>query len=195
MDPHEVLQFTCDGPKAAQNIAEAGGTDSRGEPVDRVSDDALVVEVQASGTIGDYVWADENADGVQDAGEKGIAGATVTLVLPDGTTISTVTNASGLYLFSALEAGTYKAELVLSSIPDPAEGSNKITTAGSFTIDLAEGESFLDADFGIATELPVTGVSADMLALMAMMLLLAGGVALVATRRRDTDNGQGSIAA
>jgi hypothetical protein len=75
--------------------------------------------VLASATIGDTVWSDENANGIQDNGEKGIAGATVRLTLPDATTIDTVTNANGLYLFSGLEAGTYKSELILSSIPKP----------------------------------------------------------------------------
>jgi len=151
--------------------------------------------VLASGTIGDTVWSDENDNGIQDNGEKGIAGATVRLTLPDGTTIQMNTNANGLYLFSALEAGAYKSELILSSIPDPAESSLKLTTAGSFTIQLADGESFLDADFGVVATLPKTGISADSLALIAVALLGAGGLAVLSTRRRQDDLGEGDIAA
>jgi LPXTG-motif cell wall-anchored protein len=152
-------------------------------------------EVAASATIGDTVWSDENDNGVQDNGEKGIAGATVRLTLPDGTTIQMNTNANGNYLFSGLEAGTYKSELILSSIPDPSEGTLKLTTAGSFTIQLADGESFLDADFGVVAALPKTGISADSLALIALALLLAGGLAVLATRKREVDHGEGDIVA
>jgi LPXTG-motif cell wall-anchored protein len=152
-------------------------------------------EVAASGTIGDTVWSDENDNGVQDNGEKGIAGATVRLTLPDGTTITMNTNANGLYLFSGLEAGEYKSELILSSIPDPAEGSLKLTTAGSFTIQLADGESFLDADFGVVAALPKTGLSADNLGLIALTLLILGGLAVLSTRRREDGRGDGDIAA
>ncbi|MDK1019245.1 MAG: SdrD B-like domain-containing protein, partial [Actinomycetota bacterium] len=144
-------------------------------------------EVAASGIIGDTVWSDENDNGIQDNGEKGIAGATVRLTLPDGTTIEMNTNANGLYLFSGLAAGEYTSELILSSIPDPAEGSLKLTTAGSFTIQLADGESFLDADFGVVAALPKTGISADSLALIAIALLLAGSLAVLTTRRRESN--------
>ncbi len=33
-----------------------------------------------NGSVGDFVWNDLNKDGVQDAGEPGIAGVTVRLV-------------------------------------------------------------------------------------------------------------------
>ncbi|MCP6646172.1 MSCRAMM family adhesin SdrC, partial [Klebsiella pneumoniae] len=41
--------------------------------------------------LGDYVWEDSNKDGSQKSNEKGIAGVTVTLTKPDGTTESVVT--------------------------------------------------------------------------------------------------------
>jgi LPXTG-motif cell wall-anchored protein len=151
-------------------------------------------EVLASATIGDTVWNDENQNGLQDNGEKGIAGARVTLTMPDSSAVEAVTNSNGLYLFAGLEAGQYTAALVLSSIPAPSEGENKLTTAGSFTIQLAADQSYLNADFGIASELPKTGVSADILSLIALGLLLAGGVTLLATRKKH-GNGQTDIAA
>jgi hypothetical protein len=39
-----------------------------------------------TGSIGDYVWADADADGVQDSGEFGISGVTVRLYGADGVT-------------------------------------------------------------------------------------------------------------
>jgi len=184
---------TCEatGAAVAGQYANVGtATDNNGiEPTVTDTDQSHYFgqEVAANATIGDTVWSDENANGVQDNGEKGIAGATVRLTLPDGSTIEMNTNANGLYLFSGLEAGEYKSELILSSIPDPSEGSLKLTTAGSFTIQLADGQSFLDADFGVVAALPNTGVSADQLAVIALLLVAAGASALFATRRRETN--------
>ncbi|MFI3702243.1 accessory Sec-dependent serine-rich glycoprotein adhesin, partial [Streptococcus uberis] len=58
-------------------------------------------------TIGDTVWEDTNKDGIQDAGEPGIPGVTVTLTNPDGTTVTTTTDANGHYEFTDLPNGDY----------------------------------------------------------------------------------------
>ncbi|MBK9463110.1 MAG: carboxypeptidase regulatory-like domain-containing protein [Sphingobacteriales bacterium] len=57
--------------------------------------------------MGDYVWLDANGDGIQDAGETGISGITVTLTYPDGTTATTTTDANGNYVFTGLAPGDY----------------------------------------------------------------------------------------
>ncbi|MEN8040749.1 MAG: SdrD B-like domain-containing protein, partial [Actinomycetota bacterium] len=189
-DEH-TLTFVFDGPipEGNVNIAGIAASDKWGRSVPRVEDDARVGRLAASATIGDFVWNDENADGIQDADEKGIAGAKVKLTLPDGTTQEAVTNANGLYLFSGLAAGEYTAELILSSIPAPPEGDNKITTAKSFTVDLVDDQQFLTADFGVVAELPKTGITADLFALAAMALLLAGtGILLVVRKPEDEDD-------
>ena len=62
--------------------------------------------VPPSGTIGNFVWLDTNANGIQDAGEPGIPGVTVTLNGPDGTQ-TTTTDGAGAYLFTGLRAGSY----------------------------------------------------------------------------------------
>ncbi|MBL0026216.1 MAG: hypothetical protein IPO98_15070 [Saprospiraceae bacterium] len=63
-------------------------------------------------SIGDFVWEDLNANGVQDVGEPGIPGVSVTLTGTDGNgtpvNLNTNTNGLGLYLFSNLVPGTYK---------------------------------------------------------------------------------------
>ncbi len=61
-------------------------------------------------TVGDYVWNDSNADGIQTAGETGIAGVTLTLTGTNGSggsvTDHTTTNGSGAYLFTECRAAT-----------------------------------------------------------------------------------------
>ncbi len=61
------------------------------------------------GAIGNYVWVDENSDGLQDAGEPGIPNVAVQLSedtdgdgVPDTVVATTVTDAAGGYLFTNL---------------------------------------------------------------------------------------------
>eukprot|EP01125_Pyxidicula_operculata_P005028 TRINITY_DN1851_c0_g1_i10.p1 TRINITY_DN1851_c0_g1~~TRINITY_DN1851_c0_g1_i10.p1 ORF type:complete len:5571 (-),score=1863.18 TRINITY_DN1851_c0_g1_i10:137-16849(-) len=50
--------------------------------------------------IGDYVWSDANRNGIQDAGEMGIAGVSVQLVsFTGGVLDTTVTDSDGYYIF------------------------------------------------------------------------------------------------
>jgi hypothetical protein len=64
-----------------------------------------------NGQIGDFVWNDLNGNGCQDAGEPGISSVKVDLYAGCGVAgtpvASTLTDASGHYLFSGLCPGTY----------------------------------------------------------------------------------------
>ena len=109
----------------------------------------------AQGAIGDTVFFDWNGNGQQDPGEAGIPGVTVELYDSDGTTLlfSTVTDATGFYLFPSLPPGTY-----VVSVPAPGSGgvpSGYTLTASpdsppalTHTVNLGVDEIFLDADFG-----------------------------------------------
>ena len=63
------------------------------------------------GSISNFVFEDTNQNGIQDPGEPGVAGATVTLLDSGGNPIpgipSQVTAADGLYLFDELPPGDY----------------------------------------------------------------------------------------
>jgi hypothetical protein len=54
--------------------------------------------------IGDFAWTDTDGNGVQDAGEPGLAGVKATL----NTGTSVVTGPDGAYAFTGLEDGTYQ---------------------------------------------------------------------------------------
>lgn len=80
-------------------------------------------------SLGDLVWNDLNANGIQDAGEPGISGATVNLLNNLGVQVATTTtNASGIYSFTGLTPGTYTAEVVKPAgfdiLTDKTVGSN-----------------------------------------------------------------------
>ncbi|MEM7535766.1 MAG: SdrD B-like domain-containing protein [Chloroflexota bacterium] len=60
-------------------------------------------------SVGDYVWEDLNANGIQDTGEPGVEGVTVELFEVGNTTplASTTTDGNGLYSFTDLHPGEY----------------------------------------------------------------------------------------
>ena len=64
------------------------------------------------GSIGDFVFRDDNSNGIQDAGEPGIAGVKVNLY--KGTTFQATltTDANGIYTFGGLTSGAYQIEVV-----------------------------------------------------------------------------------
>jgi hypothetical protein len=115
---------------------------------------------ERTATLGDRVWLDTNANGVQDAGELGLAGVTVKLLNSAGATVNTLTtDANGNYLFNNLSPGDYAVQVVVpagymvsgkdlggndatDSDIDPATGKTILTT-------LSAGENDLSWDAGL----------------------------------------------
>jgi SdrD B-like domain/PKD domain len=114
--------------------------------------------------LGDYVWNDTNRDGIQNNGEVGISGVTVTLTRPNGTTISTTTDGSGFYFFGSLAAGTYSVTFTTpsgyvaspSNVGNDALDSDPINgTVSGIVLGQGEVNSTIDAGFNIPA--PITG--------------------------------------
>jgi LPXTG-motif cell wall-anchored protein len=99
----------------------------------------IIVEPEL-GSIGDTVWLDTNGNGILDGSEAGIAGIDVSISGP--VVASTTTAADGTYGFGDLPAGTYAVTV------GTGPAGTELTTVGAFTVDLAEGGDFVDADFG-----------------------------------------------
>ena len=121
--------------------------------------------VRDAGTasIGDSVWLDLNADGVESGGEPGIGGVTVELwedtdgngaLDPafDMLIATTVTDANGGYRFAGLDAGRYFTRVDGSTLPGGTPSGALVRTNGtgdvSQLIGLSEGEVFTEADLG-----------------------------------------------
>jgi|GEM_PF-1638909 len=128
---------------------------SGGEPTSGYTNNTLDFGLKGTGSIGDYVWADTNGDGIQTAGELGLEGVVVVLTYPDGTTKSTTTNASGNYLFSNLGPGTYNVNFTspVGATPSPATQGTDVTkdsdpVADNVTVMLAAGQNRTDIDAG-----------------------------------------------
>lgn len=98
--------------------------------------------------IGNFVWLDANRNGIQDAGEQGIANVVVELYDADGRFIaSAVTDASGNYIFSS-GVGTRTASRVygLNLTPNTeyilgVRGSQSALAGLSFTQAAADGSA------------------------------------------------------
>jgi hypothetical protein len=100
------------------------------------------------GSIGDRVWKDYDADGVQDAGEPGLVCWTVTLI-QDGTVLSSQqTGADGLYLFENLPAGNYTVQVTRKAGYTQTFDLDGLLTPNVATASLALGENRRDVDFG-----------------------------------------------
>ena len=84
-------------------------------------------------SLGDRVWFDTNRNGIQDAGEAGVPGVTVTLYRADGTEVAmTTTDGNGTYGFTSLQPGEYY--LVFSNLP-PGYAFTELNQGGDTTRD------------------------------------------------------------
>ncbi|MRR28947.1 hypothetical protein EG834_01115, partial [bacterium] len=115
--------------------------------------------VGCTGTIGDFVWLDANANGIQDGIETGLPGATVNIYDSTGTTLipgqpTITTNASGAYQFTGLCKGTYVVKVVppagYTASPSFQGGDvTKDSNGSPATVTLpADNSSDLNIDFG-----------------------------------------------
>jgi protocatechuate 3,4-dioxygenase beta subunit len=110
--------------------------------------------------IGDFVWDDKDADGIQDSDEVGIAGVTVNLLDATGAVVDTTsTDPTGYYLFSDLMPGRYAVQFVAPTgyfvspqdqgADDAADSDADRTTATTAFTELSEGEEDLTWDCGL----------------------------------------------
>lgn len=111
--------------------------------------------------VGNYVWLDENSDGIQDAGEPGLANVTVQLKNNAGTVLATtITDSHGGYLFKGLAPGNYYLQVLSTSLPAGMTQTTTYTNPGTdfgnqdqssvngYSVHLTSGGENLTADFG-----------------------------------------------
>lgn len=109
-------------------------------------------------SLGDYVWNDVNADGVQDAWELPLPGVVLTLTgdlnadnILD--TLTTTTNAGGGYWFSHLPAGTFTVTVDTATLPAGLDNPTYDLDSGTVSPDsqavvTLTGAPNFDVDFG-----------------------------------------------
>jgi fimbrial isopeptide formation D2 family protein/uncharacterized repeat protein (TIGR01451 family) len=109
-------------------------------------------------SLGDRVFLDLDADGVQDANEAGLAGVTVNLLDALGTVIGTTqTNAGGLYDFAGLAPGQYGVQVVTPAtyevsprdVGNDALDSDALANGTIPPVMLFSGDARTDLDAGL----------------------------------------------
>lgn len=146
---------------------------------DLTVDAGIVQRETNTAKLGDRLWYDTDRDGVQDTGETGVAGVTVTLAgagadgvfgTADDIARTTTTNSTGNYLFSNLAAGQYRVSFgavagynftTANAGGNDATDSDVNASGVSHTVTLAIGQSDLTVDAGIAQRPVTTGAIGD----------------------------------
>jgi hypothetical protein len=125
------------------------------------TDDVIVtVNNNLCARIGDFVWEDLDADGIQDAGEPGIQGVTVNLLDDNGNTLeTTTTDPTGFYEFTDLVPGDYIVEFAtpagFSATPADQGGDDTVDSdanladgrTATITINQGDDNPTIDAGF------------------------------------------------
>ena len=110
--------------------------------------------------IGDFVWEDQNGNGVQDAGEPGVNNVTVRLLDASSNVVAAVTtDAQGRYAFTNLLSATYLVEFVAPGgmvFTSQDKGANDLTdsdadalTGRTAPFTLAAGSADVSQDAGL----------------------------------------------
>jgi hypothetical protein len=147
---YDISAYRATNTRIRFRISANYGGDDEYFKIDQVRIDGACTT--QTGSVGNRVWKDSDGDGVQDSGETGINGVTVQLLSSGGTVLATqATSGDGNYLFSGLAAGTYKVQVVSSTLPSGYTQTYDLDgtgTANIATFTLAAGQNRTDVDFG-----------------------------------------------
>ncbi len=100
--------------------------------------------IAPKGSISGMKFNDLNGNGIKDMGEPGLENWEITLTMPDGSMVTTMTLTDGSYTFTGLVDGTYmvgetmQAGWLQTMPPMP----------GTYSVDIAGGNNVIDIDFG-----------------------------------------------
>jgi hypothetical protein len=135
------------------------------------------IAIYANAGVGNIVWFDQNANGIQDVTEQGLAGVQVNLYdINDNVIKTTITNADGKYSFSNVIPGNYtlgiaylpsfystdgnllNTSFTLQNLGTNANNNdfNSVGRTAMFTLINNEYNSNIDAGLLFNTPLPVT---------------------------------------
>jgi LPXTG-site transpeptidase (sortase) family protein len=128
-------------------------------------DTLTITGATVTAALGDFVWLDANMDGIQDAGEIGVANVTVRLLDQNGNQLATTTtDANGFYSFTGLTPGTYRVDFVPPAgytvspanqgVNDALDSDADPITGETANVTLAAGETNNTLDAGLFLQSP-----------------------------------------
>ncbi|MFC0406608.1 SdrD B-like domain-containing protein [Roseomonas elaeocarpi] len=140
-------------------------TATSGQVVNNIA--AGVFTPAATGT-GDIVFVDSNGDGIRNASEAGLAGATVQLLNAAGTVVATTTtNADGIYSFTGVTPGTYQVQFTAPTgtvftaqdrgLDDAIDSDVNPATGRTANITVTSGGTISNVGAGLYTPVSVSG--------------------------------------
>ncbi len=152
-------------------------------------------------SIGNYIWHDQDRDGIQDDEEEGLDGVHVILYDENGTKLEEyITHSGGYYIFEHLDEGHYTVEVILpqdwgftyedSDNNDAGDSDVDVQTGRTIEIDLLEGQhqDVWDAGFyclcGDAANSSDSGDAMNIFSVLAMMLM-TGLIGLFFARKEE----------
>ncbi|WP_177419532.1 SdrD B-like domain-containing protein [endosymbiont of Lamellibrachia barhami] len=163
-DGYEFSPLDQGGSEALDNDAHSNGWTSAiqlasGEH-NRDVDAGVYMPIVTTAKLGDRVFSDLDGDGIQDPNENGIENVQVVLYdcADDSQVATTSTDTSGMYLFDALAAGSYKVEFLSATgrfspidqgTDDTSDSDANPLNGMTQCVDLATGESNITIDAGI----------------------------------------------
>lgn len=135
-------------------------------------DAGIYFQRATTATVGNYVWFDTNQDGIQDAGEEGISGVTVTLYNAAGNPVATtITDANGFYLFTEVAPGNYNVGftppvgLMFSpnngSLNNPSNSDVNPLSGMTNTFVVNAGDEITEVDAGLYSQPVILGALGD----------------------------------
>ncbi|MFD0674071.1 SdrD B-like domain-containing protein [Cohnella sp. GCM10027633] len=137
------------------------GADGLSDAIELIAgNDDLTVDagIVVPASLGDYVWFDQNGDGIQDATEEAIEDIEVKLLAADGTVLRTTTTAAdGSYGFANLMPATYRVKFTvkpgymfsLKGAGTASTGSDADMDGETDPVTLTPGEHNADIDAGM----------------------------------------------
>ena len=146
---HHVPTFDADGigsPGVAGVILNAGEN--------RSDVDFGYKYVPPIGSVGDRIWQDLNGNGMQETGEPGLSGVTLTISQTSVTLATTVSGSGGEYLFPNLYVGNYVVSVMPPEYYRETFDPDGLSTTNRVTFSLAAGENRRDVDFGYLYDPP-----------------------------------------
>ncbi|MBD2700531.1 DUF11 domain-containing protein [Spirosoma sp. BT702] len=166
--PYSVSFTTPVGMTAT--LANQGSDDSDSDPIGGTTDPVTLTAGENNlsldagfyfipATLGNLVFADNNSNGIQDAGDIPISGVTVTLISNGTVVATTTTNLSGEYSFTGLTPGVpysvsftaptgYTATAMQAGGTDATDSDANPITGLTRSVTLAPGQTNNDIDAG-----------------------------------------------